>query len=655
MCFKLSHRLGIKVVGVSSDGDSRLLKAMMTTMKFGLTPSNIQEISNLMPEVQDTVHMGTKARNRLLNSSIVLYIGNEIVSAVHLEMLIENVSKEVHHLVHSDIIPEDRQNYRSLEKIMEPKVIDALEKNVPDCAGTVMYLKLCRMMTSSYLDDELEPVERVYRIWYALYFLRCWRTFIQCKNNDFTLADNFVSRNLFICVEINAHAMVYLIKNMRDRQEPNLFIPSLFASQPCEFTFRRMRSMGTVNFTKINFNLYELCHLIAKVDLSNKIIYSRKEIKFPRIESKRLKVAKEQAKKTWVLPSDQQIKDTMERARKDAFEMAKKFSMNPDMEAMTHFDGKLLTTLQRGKNADANEDLGEYFSDDDEDYDDVNVIEQLFGLETDNSKTNTVASLSTDPGVNSPDNGSLGSRCQPTTLNAASLSTDPVVNSPDNGNSGSRCQSDSGVKKGFIEIENLDGTKALMRKSTLVWQLLGTNGKLSSDRLKRVQGSSESKRKKRKTVQTDLNVPIGNPILFKSANIEIGEWAIFKIDCECAINRQNSEQYLKENCLLGIVSGFKLINENGKEIQHKSSDAKTTFNEEFKLNLNVLGIWYVCNQNRSLTKIDNKIKIKINIRNYIATMKTVDTKIEKPSENLKYEIPCEFSELAKSVLNQISN
>lgn len=78
--------------------------------------------------VQDTIHEGTKARNRLLNPSIVLNIGNRIASIVHIEILLKKVSKSIHGLTYSDILPEDRQNYYSLQKLMENRVIDALKK-----------------------------------------------------------------------------------------------------------------------------------------------------------------------------------------------------------------------------------------------------------------------------------------------------------------------------------------------------------------------------------------------------------------------------------------------------------------------------------------------------------------------------------------------
>lgn len=158
--------------------------------------------------VQDTMHMGTKMRNRLLNTSITLHMGNQI-SNIHIKILLQKVSKEVHGLVASDVVPEDRQNYSSLDKLMQPRVIDALENNVVDCQGTVKYLKLCKQITSTYLDDDLEPIDRIYRIWHALYFLRIWRMWIKSKENEHNLSENFLSRNLFMCVEISAHALVY--------------------------------------------------------------------------------------------------------------------------------------------------------------------------------------------------------------------------------------------------------------------------------------------------------------------------------------------------------------------------------------------------------------------------------------------------------------
>lgn len=89
-------------------------------------------------------------------------MGDEIVTIAHIGILVEQVPKEIHGLVYSDTSPDDRQNYASVEKLMEPRVLDALEKNVVDSNGTRMYLRLCKQITSSFLDGSLDPIERIY-------------------------------------------------------------------------------------------------------------------------------------------------------------------------------------------------------------------------------------------------------------------------------------------------------------------------------------------------------------------------------------------------------------------------------------------------------------------------------------------------------------
>lgn len=113
------------------------------------------------------IHIGTKLRNRLLKALCILAMGNKIVSNAHLKILLKNVSKNIHGLVQSDICPQDRQNYASLEKVMHDRCIKAMEENIIDSEATVMYLKLCKMITSSFLDENMNVNDRIYNIWYS--------------------------------------------------------------------------------------------------------------------------------------------------------------------------------------------------------------------------------------------------------------------------------------------------------------------------------------------------------------------------------------------------------------------------------------------------------------------------------------------------------
>lgn len=136
----------------------------------------------------------------------------------------------------------------------------------------------------------------------------------------------------------------------------------------------------------------------------------------------------------------------------------------------------------------------------------------------------------------------------------------------------------------------------------------------------------------------------------------IGDWAIFKINDDTAISCQNLNQFLEQNCLFGPILGFKNIGKKGQAIQYKKNHANTPFNKNYQLNLEVLGAWYICNESGKLTPIDHKKKIKISMKNFIATMKMATTAGNSP-ENLKlsYKIPCKFSELTTLISRLILN
>lgn len=167
-------------------------------------------------------------------------------------MLINSVPKAIHGLVYSDICPDDRQNFESLSRMMQPKVSNALAKYIIGSEATIEYLRICNEITSSLMDPHLSPEERLLRIWRSTFFLRAWRLFI--RNTDGLYSDkNFITANAYACIELNAHNLIVLMKKFREIGLDEMFVPTVFNSQPCEQTLRKMRSMGTMNFTKVNF------------------------------------------------------------------------------------------------------------------------------------------------------------------------------------------------------------------------------------------------------------------------------------------------------------------------------------------------------------------------------------------------------------------
>ncbi|KAK4005662.1 hypothetical protein OUZ56_010705 [Daphnia magna] len=255
---------GILALVCSADGDAREVKFMRETEELGLpVPKSIpvgQEMLYTLKQkyfyfvalripcgisVQDPVHLVAKERMRLLRSEKFLAIGNFIASPVHLQTVMNQYDKSRHLLKPEDLNAHDKMNYGSAERLCQPHISQLLE-NVEGSEATHFYLRLMYYSSSSYLDKALSPIDRVYRIWYVAFSLRLWRYWITC-DKAYNLAANFMTLNVYLCVEFNAHALVLMILALQDK--PESFKPWLCTSQPCESYFRGGRSYATIRLT----------------------------------------------------------------------------------------------------------------------------------------------------------------------------------------------------------------------------------------------------------------------------------------------------------------------------------------------------------------------------------------------------------------------
>lgn len=305
----LNQRFGIELVGISSDGDWKLLAAMKREIS---SPDGIVVI-------QDTVHLGGKLRNKILNSDMPM--GKYIVSVHHLKSLVSEVQKSVHGLTQNEIFPEDRMDFDSFLKITDNRVIKALRQYVENSDGTIHYLKLCQNLTSSFLDLKLAPLDRIFRMFRAVFFIRIWKqNIISSKSHKLK---EFITPNAYTCIEINAKNLITLLKKFRNESHPQLFLPPIYDSQTCERFFRILRSMGTTQFTKINFSFYELIHMIGRVEVQYDIAYFKLKdtpIKFPNMRSGKTEI--------YDLPNDAEINETIAKAKEEAFKDAESLGMS---------------------------------------------------------------------------------------------------------------------------------------------------------------------------------------------------------------------------------------------------------------------------------------------------------------------------------------
>lgn len=331
---------GIEILGFSSDGDTRLLKGMKMWSQLGVqiegkktaNASTLTEENSEIPQtwpwyncdlkvqenfVQDSVHIGVKLRNRLCKSDVKLTVGNKRISIDHLKTLIEKESKDKHKLTISDLDAKDRMNFASVEKICNDSILKLLEKSIPNSEGTCLYLKILNWSIYSYIDPNLTAIERVYKIWYAVFILRIWRSWIM-KTKQYTLKNNFITLNCYTCIEINAHHLIKIIIQLRELNREDLFLPHFFSSQTCESFFRQIRSMSSTYSTVVNCSMLEILHRLRRIQLQIDIITQESnKVIFPRFENKKPMIVRNE---TLSLPTKSEIFKTINSALANAVE-----------------------------------------------------------------------------------------------------------------------------------------------------------------------------------------------------------------------------------------------------------------------------------------------------------------------------------------------
>lgn len=557
-------RFDIEIVGISADGDQRLLSCMKFSTKAMMNQQSNDVLMNLSREqsisyVQDIIHFATKIRNRLLKFSIMLPMGDKQVSVTHLKILLQNASKEIHGLVATDINPYDRQNYASFQKITEDRALKALEVYVPDSEATIIYLKLSRSVVQAYNDVNLSPLDRVYNIFHALYFFRAWKKWIKTQvDNDgcslYNVENNFITPNAFDCLELNAYNMLHLITKFRNEGNPNLFLPGIFNSQGCEHTFRHFRAMSTANYTKINFTLYELLHMIGRVELKNEIENSKltNSINFPRLH-------KPEKHTIFALPSNEEIKKVLEKAHEAALLDATKFGMtiNTDIRSCELVRGNI-HYQQQSNTSSADEKENDILGD---------LIVDYTCFRDYSESTKHSSEIGENLGENGP----------------------------------------------FVHVINEDCSSRIIKKSAIVWLLTESKGKLSSDRLKRVQSRKEDESNGPKRIY--LPPKISNDIemgdIFKLSEIKVGEWCIFF---------KGEARY--QNLIAGNVLSFKYLTGNTEKQKQYSLDvAPVKASTQNPRGILVSGLWYSLNEDFTLQSMSYP-SFFINIKNYVATINT---------------------------------
>ncbi|KAK3917891.1 Proline--tRNA ligase [Frankliniella fusca] len=183
-------------------------------------------------------------------------------------------------------------------KISSERVTDFLKSEVPGSQGTVAYLTVMRYIIEACLNDSLSPCERLYNVWYSAFFLRYWKLWL--TNHASYKSENFITSNLFLCVEVIAHALTIL--------------PS------SESFFRLARSLTSTFSTVINFCMKDFLSKVKLIDMLHHVTSKLSEkLIFPREKRKKLLAIlhRENMESTY-MPTHEEICTIATEGKKDA-------------------------------------------------------------------------------------------------------------------------------------------------------------------------------------------------------------------------------------------------------------------------------------------------------------------------------------------------
>lgn len=195
-------------------------------------------------------------------------MGSFSVSVEHLHYVVDQ-DKFDHGLTRSDLDGRDKMNFPSVVRMTEDRALQVLRRQ-SDATATEMFLRITRDILDAFLAEDLSAFDRIFLSWRALFFLRIWREW--CLEEGLVLADSFVTSTCFLCFELNGHAMIKIIRRLRDEGLPELFIPELFSSQACEKFFRAARSLCATFATVVNFDLLEFLRRLRRIELQGQIV-----------------------------------------------------------------------------------------------------------------------------------------------------------------------------------------------------------------------------------------------------------------------------------------------------------------------------------------------------------------------------------------------
>lgn len=462
--------------------------------------------------LQDPVHLVTKWRNRLLSTTADLYFGNDKISIKHIEDLIDNpnCTKLDHGLTRSDINPRDRQNYHSCIKLLSDDVFNLLTDDA-NAKGTVVYLKLLKMIVKAYIDRstpiaERKPILKTRKIinkiyvsiinfwyvgiqsaWCVLIVCRIWWCYLEIMANTKSSKSDqvtsgrkkqinrfFITRPAYLSIELNAQNLLYLVLLVKQNRLPKQALNNihLFNSQACESLFRDARALTGTFSTKVNFSVKDFLRRSQKISMLNGFKYSQSEdrLSFP-VHHKQ----KREQSSTSMNPLDDIDKLDIEHLISNAYDQA--------VHIVEH--SRMFSTLKK-HNLNNLIDISRYI---------FNILKKNsklidyslptetdtmneFGLDEENDDNDEITDVQDQP---------IGEDLLDC-VSESDTNEDEILNSTKSDFNGIRIVDNinPSLRHSYFKIK-INGHIKYLHKQSACWLLSSNNTRLSSDRLSRVQ------------------------------------------------------------------------------------------------------------------------------------------------------------------------
>lgn len=213
-------------------------------------------------------------------------MGNYICCKGFISIIYNKFSRGEHCLQLSDLNVKYKHNYTSAERLASKKVIE-LVKSTKEGLGTAVYLSLMRAIIEAFIDKNTTPLQRTHKIWFVTFFCRGWIQYLK-KHKNSSLQNNFISRNAYMCIELNAHCLLMMIVYFQ-KLSSSAFLPFLLGSQQVRIFFRAVRNTSNTFSTVVNFSVLELLHKIKRLDVQLKVKAAcQKELQFPVLKKQKL-------------------------------------------------------------------------------------------------------------------------------------------------------------------------------------------------------------------------------------------------------------------------------------------------------------------------------------------------------------------------------